>query len=318
MSTLFNSLNSISAAKTWNDEAFEALFNDPKCFDFLKALGPDPKTWQAWYDFLERKKLDIDFKTCPSRWFGWIFWLPPRLARCIHQQLSPAQKKQFQAYKAYREAKEAAEKSARKAKELEHSEAWRKERKRLAVLENVDSTKLAFSSSYAKEDMALVNAGKKDLNDCRKIYIETPPETTDAHIEIHCIYEEESAEHKLVDLKVECTNYRPSLSQEDFAALNAGTKTEADCHLIAKAYPTPTITVDEAIKQKLIDAYNTNDWEKVKKLEAKLYTRSDAEAMKLVEKKREAVRRKFKEEMITEFLKRARQAQKARESGQKV
>ncbi len=91
--------------------------------------------------------------------------------------------------------------------------------------------------------------------------------------------DERPEDRKLVDITVECTNYGLTYTAEDMKAINEGRKKLEDCWAMVKEYPVPVITVDEDLKRKYIDAYNSAR-EKWTVRPICIYERSDAELLK--------------------------------------
>jgi hypothetical protein len=281
MSKLFNLLNCTPARKVWTDEAFEALYNNPKCYDFFKELGKDKDTWAAWSSFLERKKLDDDYKTSKTCWFRWLYWHLRNGGNLKGLYLSAAVQKQaadFLAFYEIQRAKEEQEKAIRAAREREE---WRKKKKKLKA--GQDAGRIAYQWTLIPEDLALWEARKKEWKDVKRMIQETPFDTTKAEIEQLFVWEREGTpEHKLLDVVVECTNYGLTFTPEDIQAINEGRKTIEECQPIIKEYPMPVITVNEEAKRKFIDYYN-RDLKSQVTVPPVFYERSDKELVDRLE-----------------------------------
>ena len=121
---------------------------------------------------------------------------------------------------------------------------------------------------------------------------EVPFDTTSAQLELVWVWENKGkANQKLLDIRIECSNYGLTYSPEDMKAINEGRKRFKDCRPFVKEYPVPIITVDEERKRKYINAYNLA---KVKPMFPRVdfYARSDADLLKKAhEAAREQARR---------------------------
>jgi hypothetical protein len=253
MSKLFTKLK--LAPKVWTDDDFEELFNRPKVFDFFKELGRKEETWAAWSSFLERKKLDCDYKTSTPCWFHWVYWHVRDGGSFKGLYLSVPVQKQIAEYLAFNEVRLAKQEKERILATERQREEWRK-RKRKAEAEH-DRNRVAYRWFIPDEDIKAFGDRKKDYKDLRRLIEETPFGTTSAQVDQHYVWEKEGTpEQKLVDVFIECSNYGLTYSPEDMQAINAGKKDIKKCQPIVKAYPVPVITVNEEVKRQFIDQYN--------------------------------------------------------------
>jgi hypothetical protein len=255
MSNLFSKLTISSTPKVWTDGEFEAIFNDPKCYDFWKALGRDQATWAAWSSFLERTKLNVDYTTTKSCWFKWVYHHKRNGFPVKNLHLAPAVEKQCLDFIVYYEAKLAEEDKQRELEEEERIKAW--EKRRMRVKAESDPARVAFRWIIPDDEMALFAAGKKEAKDLKRILEETPFDTWKAHIELRYLYDKKTPDKQVVDVIVECTNYGLTYTPEDIQAVNEGKKKLEQCKPIVKAYPLPIITIDEEAKKKYMALANT-------------------------------------------------------------
>ena len=119
MSTLFSKLTISSGPKVWTDADFETIFNNPKCYDFWKALGREEATWVAWSSFLERTKLQVDFATTKSCWFRWVYHHKRNGFSLKLLHLAPAVEKQCADFIAFHDTQLAEEAKQRALEEEE-------------------------------------------------------------------------------------------------------------------------------------------------------------------------------------------------------
>jgi hypothetical protein len=255
MSKLFNKLTISQVPKVWTDGDFEAIFNDPKCYDFWKALGRDQAMWVAWSSFLERTKLQVDYTTTKSCWFKWVYHhrrdgYPLKL---LH--LAPVVEKQCLEFIAFYEAKLAEEDRQRELAEDERIRDWQKSKQRVKA--EADPSRVAFRWVIRDDEMALFAAGKKEAKDLKRILEETPFDTWKAQIEENYVYDKKTPDKQVVDVIVDCTNYGLTYTPEDIQAVNEGKRKIQQCKPIVKAYPTPVVTIDEKAKMKYIALANT-------------------------------------------------------------
>jgi len=278
MSKLFTKLDTAPAVKVWDDAAFEALYNDPKCYNFGQALGRKAEAWKAWYSFLERNKLNVDYTVKEPHWLMWLYFQQFGGRSLEAFPLPPSIAKQFSEFKAFYEDKQAKEQKERDIAEAERRTKWRKELKRREA--ETDSARIAFRQFYSCEDLALVDEGKKELKDCRQFIEETPFDTTKCIVNEHWVKVERGPEKgKVLDVLVECTNFGLTYSPDDMKAINEGRKEISDCKPIVKEYPVPVITVNEERKRSYIEGINTDNW-RLCLASQSFYESSDAELMR--------------------------------------
>lgn len=257
MSKLFTKLQLTSAPKVWTDADFEELFNRPKCCDFFKELGYNKDTWIAWSSFLERTKLNYDYRKSTPCWFRWLYWKLKDRVTLNGLYLSAPVQKQVNDFLAFYEVQLAKEEKERNIRTEREREEWRQRRRKHNA--ETDPSRQAYKCTHHQEDYALWEAGKRDWKDVRIVWQETPFDTTRAQIELHYVWEREGTpEQKLLDILVECTNYGRTYTAEDLKAINEGKKKVEQCKPIIKEYPTPVITIDEVAKRNFIEKQNAS------------------------------------------------------------
>ncbi len=275
MSTIFSLLKCTQPAKVWNDETFEALYNNQKCYDFFDELSRDKAPWILWSDFIERKKLAIDFKVEPApNWLKWLHhnYADPSYIGCLG--MSPAVINQFAKFKEYYDAKLAEEDRLRWLEEQKRRNDW--QLRKMEIDAANDSSRIAHQFTLSDEDLRLLAENKKDAASCKHIVKEVPFDTTKAEIKVIDQFDkpENDRSRKVVDLLVICTNFGVTYSAEDIAAINTGRKRREKCKTIVKAFPVPEITIDEEAKKAMIHWLNDSN----RSLKADLkcfYARSD-------------------------------------------
>jgi hypothetical protein len=255
MSTLFNKLTISSAPKVWADADFEAIFNDPKCYDFWKALGREQTTWAAWSSFLERTKLQVDYTTTKSPWFKWVYHHKRNGYPLKTLHLAPVVEKQCSEFITFYEAQLAKEARQRQLEEEERIKVWQKRKKQINA--ETDPNRVAYRLVIPAEELSLYLDRKKEVKDLKRIIEEVPFDTWKAQIEERYIYEKNGTpEGRVVDIVVECTNYGLTYTPEDIQAVKEGKKKVEQCKPIVKEYPCPVITVNEEAKKKTLEQMN--------------------------------------------------------------
>jgi hypothetical protein len=242
------------------------------------VFGRKAETWKAWYSFLERNKLNVDYTVKEPRWLTWLYYQQFGGRSLELLGLPPSILKQFSDFKAFYDDKEAKEQKERDVAEAERRTKWRKELKRMEA--ESDRDRIAFRRFYSPADLDLVYEEKKELKDCRQLIEETPFDTTKCIIKPYWVKVERGPERgKLLDILVECTNFGLTYSPDDMKAINEGKKAISDCKPIVKEYPVPEITVNEERKRTYIEGINTRNW-KLWVGSTPFYERSDAELMR--------------------------------------
>jgi hypothetical protein len=206
MSNLFNKLTISPAPKVWTDVDFETIFNEPKCYDFWKALGHDQATWAAWSSFLERTKLQVDYTTKTSCWFKWVYHQKRNGYPLQLLHLAPAVEKQCLAFIGFYETTLAEKAKQRELEEPQQRKDWEKRKNRIQA--ETDPNRVAYRWAIPDDEMAMYAARKKEAKDLKRILEETPFDTTKSQVEEQYIYDKKGTpEEQVVDIIVKCTNY---------------------------------------------------------------------------------------------------------------